>query len=189
MEELLEQFDLSRVQKSGAIFDAEKLDWLQGQWIRRIPQEGFAARIRPGVEAAHPAAKNDPQFDHKAALIQERITFFSEAPDMLSYFYTEPHVTTELLANKKQKVTEEMLPEIFDALITTLEGMRDWSEESLKAALTKTMEKHGWSLGQILWPLRATLTGKEYSPGAFEVAAVLGKTKTIERLKSAVRLA
>lgn len=185
MEELIEQFDLSRVQKSGAIFDVEKLDWLQGQWIRRIAKDDFIARIRPLVEEALPAAKSDPLFERKAGLIQERITFFKEAPDMLSYFYTEPSVSKELLANKKQKVTEELLPTIIDALIATLECIdaKEWSEDSLQNALTKAMEERGWKLGQILWPLRAALTGRDYSPGAFEVAAVLGKEKTMERLK------
>lgn len=200
MQDLIEQFDLSRVQKSGAIFDIEKLNWLQGQWIRRIPKDDFIVRIRPLVEHAHPAAKSDVTFATKAALIQGRITFFSEAPDMLSYFYTEPHATKELLANKKQKVTAELLPPILDALIVTLDGIdtKEWSEDSLKMALTKLTEGTAarstgsghfppaggkWKLGQILWPLRAALTGRDYSPGAFEVAAVLGKEKTMERLE------
>ena len=201
MEELIEQFDLSRVQKSSAIFDLEKLDWLQGQWIRKIAKSEFAARIRPLVEKEFPATRNDPQFGVKASLIQERITFFKEAPEMLSYFYREPTVTIDLLANKKQKVTMELLPDILDALITTLDGIdvKTWSEQTLKEALMKLTEQRSahstssghfspagekWKLGQILWPLRAALTGREYSPGAFEVAAVLGKERTMERLKS-----
>lgn len=191
MKELIEQFDLSRVQKAGAIFDLQKLDWLQGQWMRRIPHEEFVARIRPLVEEAIPEAKNDPRFAKKAQLIQERITFFSEAPDMLRYFYGEPEASKELMANAKQKVTEELLPEILAALIVTLEKIdaSDWSEESLKAAITKTMEEKKWKLGQLLWPLRAALTGREYSPGAFEVAAVLGKGEVMKRMKNVSRLA
>lgn len=205
LKELTEQFDLARVQKAGAIFDLTKLDWLQGQWMRKFSVEEFAARIKPIVTEKFPAAAQDSDFLHKAGLIQERITFFHEAPDMLSYFYSEPAASRELMANKKQKVTDELLPEILNALIATLENMdaQKWSEESLKAALmplTEGTNAHStpsgrsghfspagekWKLGQILWPLRAALTGRDYSPGAFEVAAALGKEKTMERLLKA----
>lgn len=206
MEDLIGQFNLSRVQKAGAIFDLKKLDWLQGQWIRRIPRDDFIARVRPLVERAHPAARSDSQFDRKAALIQDRITFFNEATDMLSYFYIEPVVTEELIVNKKQKVTEVLLPSILGALIATLEKIdtKEWSEETLKAALLKLVDATAahstgsghvspagetWKLGQVLWVLRAALTGRAYSPGAFEVAGVFGKEKTLERLKRCATLA
>jgi len=184
LKELIDAFSLERVQKGGAIFDTEKLDWLQGQWIRSMPADEFAQRILPTVENKFPAAKDDPDFIKKAALIQERVTFFSEAPEMLSYYYEEPTVTKDLLANEKQKVTEDMLPEVLELLTKTLEGISEekWSEDNLKDVLFSLAEEKGYKKGQILWPLRAALTGLPYSPGAFEVAAALGKEKTMERL-------
>lgn len=187
LEDLIKQFSLDRAQKAGAIFDIEKLDWLQGQWIRKIPPEEFAERIKPVVAEQYPDAESDPDFEKRAVLIQERLTFFSEAPEMLSYFYKEPTVESDLLANKKQKVTEEMLPEILSLLSETLEGIPEdkWNEEHLKDVLFAVAEEKDLKRGQILWPLRAALTGLPFSPGAFEVAAALGKEKTLNRLSSA----
>ncbi|MBU0766270.1 glutamate--tRNA ligase [Patescibacteria group bacterium] len=189
LKELTDAFSLERVQKGGAIFDTEKLDWLQGQWIRNMDSEEFAQRIRPTVEEKFPAAKDDKEFTKKAALIQERMTFFTEAPEMLSYYYEEPTVTKDLLANEKQKVTEDMLGEVLKLLTATLEKIPEdkWIEDSLKEILFSLAEDKDYKKGQILWPLRAALTGLPYSPGAFEVAVALGKAKTMERLKSALK--
>ena len=125
----------------------------------------------------------DKNFLDKAKLIQDRITFFNEVAEMCSYFYAEPEVTVELLANKKQKVKEEDLPKIFEVLITTLEGITNWTEEELKTKLFEAADKNDLKRGQLLWPMRAALTGLPYSPGAFEVAGVLGREKVMERLR------
>ena len=145
----------------------------------------FTEKIRPLVANKYPDAESDKNFIDKAKLIQDRITFFSEAAEMCSYFYKEPEVTVELLANKKQKVKEEDLPKIFEVLISTLEGIDDWNEESLKEKLFEAADKNDLKRGQLLWPMRAALTGLPYSPGAFEVAGVLGKEKTLQRINVA----
>lgn len=188
LEDLVEQFDLSRVQKGGAVFDPERLDWFQGQWIRRLPTEEFAKRIHPLVIDAYPLAKDDENFAEKASLIQERITFFPEAPEMLSYYYVEPKVDRELMANKKQKVTTDMLPSVLSLLQETLNSVEDanWNEEHLKEILFAIADKKELKKGQVLWPLRALLTGLPFSPGAFEVAAILGKEKTMQRIGAAI---
>jgi len=138
--------------------------------------------VKPVVIKVYPSASVDATFETKASLIQERLTFVSEAPEMMSFFYEEPKVTKELLINEKQKVTEDILPEVLSLLTETLENVPDWTEESIKDALLKSSDEKGLKRGQVLWPLRAALTGLPYSPGAFEVAAALGKTKTLERL-------
>ena len=185
---LIENFSLERVQKAGAVFDTEKLDWLEGQWIRRIPLKEFAQRIQPCVSEKFKAAANDRDFSKKASLIQERLTFLPEAAEMMSFFYKEPAVTMELLVNEKQKVNEKTAAEVIPALIETLSGVneKEWTEETLKSALLKLADEKGFSKGQILWPLRAALTGLPYSPGAFEVASALGKKTVLARLESAL---
>ncbi len=187
LQELIEQFSLERVQKAGAIFDTEKLDWLQGQWMRKLTVDEFVKRISPIVEAAHPEAADDNQFEKKAALIQERITFFHEAPDMLGYFYKAPSVNLELIASKKQKIETADVPRYVKILVDTLEPIDagNWNEATIEAAIRAAIEKEGIKLGQLLWPLRAILTGREYSPGAFEVATVLGKEEVMKRVKGA----
>jgi len=186
IDELIESFSIDRVQKSGAIFDTDKLDWLQGQWIRKISPGEFADRIKPVVAEKYKEAEEDPDFEKRAGLIQERLTFFPEAVEMMSYFYKEPKVSKKLLINEKQRVTAEILPEVMKALVETLEEADKWDEENLKEVLFKLAEDKGWKKGQVLWPLRAALTGLPYSPGAFEVAEALGKETVLTRLKASV---
>ncbi len=184
IQDLIDQFSIDRVQKSGAIFDIEKLDWLQGQWMRKFTADEFSKRIRPLVESVHPEAAQDTHFEKKAALIQERITFFHEAPDMLGYFYQDPAVTTELMASKKQKIEEKDLPMLLSTLEEILNAIpeNEWHAEKMLNDVKAVLELKNLKLGQLLWPLRAALTGREYSPGAVEVAEVLGKDTTMRRL-------
>lgn len=178
--ELTDKFSLERVQKAGAVFDEEKLMWLQGQWMRKMDKAEFAKRVQELV----PAAAGDAHFERKAELIQDRITFLHEAPAMVSFFYERPTASMELIANPKQKVTLELVPEIFDVLEKVLSDVSDWNDQSILAAVKAALGDK-WKLGQLLWPLRSVLTGQEYSPGATEVAAVLGKEETLERLRKA----
>lgn len=189
-DELIEQFSLTRVQKAGAVFDLEKLDWLQGQWMRKIPAPDFAKRISPLVAERFPEAKTDKDFLAKAALIQERITFFHEAPGMLSFFYREPVPAIELLANAKQKVTPQDLPAILETVERILEAIpqQEWNAARLLEDARGEVAKGTWKLGQLLWPLRASLTGLPYSPGAVEVATALGKEETMKRVTTAKKI-
>jgi len=187
--ELTDAFSLQRVQKSGAVFDTQKLDWLQGQWIRKILLNEFVSRIRPLVETAYPVASKDADFSAKAAHIQERITFFPEAPGMLSYFYEEPSASLELIASKKQKVEKSEVSDILSFLIHALEsipGDGNWTSDRIKNVLedVNIMSYPNLKKRKYLWVLRAILTGREYSPGAYEVAGMLGKEVTMRRLKA-----
>ncbi|MBI4129464.1 glutamate--tRNA ligase, partial [Candidatus Peregrinibacteria bacterium] len=120
IDELIVAFSLDRAQKAGAIFDTEKLDWLQGQWIRRLSPKAFLDYIRPALSQHLPEALVDPHLPKKIPLIQERITFAEEAPDMLAYFYRDPAVTMELLVNEKQGVTRENLPNLLQITMGVL---------------------------------------------------------------------
>lgn len=182
MKELIESFSLDRIQKGGAVFDLERLNWFQGQWMRNFSPEEFAARIQPIVAEVYPEAASDPQFVLRASLIQDRITFFPEAPEMLSYYYTEPKADMELIASPKQKLDEKLAKEVIELLIEKLTPFENWTDEGLKEYLFALADEKELKKGQLLWPLRAILTGLPFSPGAFEVAAALGKEKTLQRL-------
>ena len=185
LEELVEAFSLDRIQKGGAVFDVTRLDWFQGQWMRKFSPEEFAERITPIVAEKYPEAATDPHFATRAALIQERITFFHEAPEMLSFYYEEPAIDKELIVSKKQKLDEDLTKQMITLLLETLEPVDDWSDENLKEVLFAVCDEKELKKGQFLWPLRAILTGLPFSPGAYEVAAALGKEQTLKRLKRA----
>ena len=190
LSELIDAFSIERISKAGAIFDHEKLDWIQGQWIRKFTPEEFLQRIHPYLQKDLPVACKDPGILAKAILIQERLVLLPEAPETLRFFYEEPTVTMELLANPKQKLTSELVKEILPQLHALLEGIdiKDWNRTMLEEKLRGLVEAKGYKLGQVLWPLRAALTGKPYSPGAFEVAEALGKEKTLQRIDRSIQI-
>ncbi len=191
LDELTEAFSLERVQKAGAVFDLQKLDWLQGQWMRLLPEEDFVARARDASVAKVPQVESDADFGKKALLIRERITFFTEAPDMVGFFYTRPTQDLELLANPKQKVSVTDLPRFLGLLESILDLVPEdhWNDQRILGDVKAYVEKNDMKLGQILWPLRAALTGRAFSPGATEVAGVLGKEETMARIKEALKAA
>jgi glutamyl-tRNA synthetase len=191
LQELVESFSLERVQKGGAVFDLQKLDWLQGQWMRQLPEDEFAKRALNACEGKVSAAASDKNFLKKALLIRERITFFTEAPDMLGFFYERPTPDIGLMANPKQKVDAKDLPRYLGLLESILDLIPEdhWNDQRILADVKATVEKDGLKLGQLLWPLRAALTGRPFSPGAVEVAAVLGKAETMERVRVAIAAA
>lgn len=188
LDELIAAFTIDRIQKAGAVFDLTKLDWLQGQWMRKLTTEEFLHRVTPYLQLHLPDALKDKGLEKKLSLIQARITFAKEAPEMLAFFYAAPTVSKDLLISAKQKVSEADLPTILEVLKETLEPIdaKKWNEDTLKTEIQAVVAKGGWKLGQLLWPLRAALTGREYSPGAFEVAGLLGKEETMKRLKAVV---
>jgi glutamyl-tRNA synthetase len=185
LQELIDSFDVGRINKAGAIFDLTKLEWLQGQWLKKISLDDFAQRILPLVAAVHPAAVKDPLFLPRAGLIRERITLLKEAPEALSFFYEKPQQSMELLCNKKQGVDAKNVSEIITLLHSTLKHVDPWNMHSIERALAPHMGDGGWKKGQLLWVLRAVITGKAFSPGAYEVAAILGREETLKRLKDA----
>jgi len=186
LEELVEEFSLERIQKGGAVFDTKKLDWLQGQWIRNLPIVEFAERILPTVAEKYPEAKTDSRFARRARLIQDRITFFHEAPDMLSFYYEEPQIDMELLANKKQKINRDDLPELFCIIIDTLQNtpVTKWTAHGLLEKFKEVATENNLKLGQLLWPLRVALTGKPYSPGATEIFGYDEELDSLEETES-----
>ncbi|MBU1018459.1 MAG: glutamate--tRNA ligase [Patescibacteria group bacterium] len=185
LEQLIEKFDLKRVQKAGAIFNLEKLDWFNGHYLREKSVAELADLVFPLID--FDVKKDDPYFLKSVEVIQTRLTKLEEAPEMLRFFFTEPSYEEELLLNPKMKVTKETAKLAFQKSIETLEKIsaEDFEdEENLKQPLLDLAKELELKNGQILWPLRVALTGEKYSPGTFEVLAALGKEKSVERIQS-----
>lgn len=170
-EELIKHFDLSKVQKGGAIFDQVKLDWLNREFIKRLSP--------PKLKEA--LAKFVPEkFLPLSSIMAERINNFGEAKAMveageLDFFFTSPEPTKELLKEGK------FLSETIELLTKPSEDV--WSAEKIKEQIWDFASKEGRA--EVLWPMRVALTGREKSPDPFTVASILGKTETIKRLHHA----
>ena len=178
MEELIEKFDLKKVQKAGAVFNQEKLDWLNKQYIKKMPIKELAKRLLEYLP------KEPANWEKIVALESDRISKLSDIKEGIEYFFEEPVYNSSLLVwkNSDKEKTKIYLEELLKILCDIPES--DFTKDTIKSAVWDYTEKQG--RGNVLWPFRVALTGLERSPEPFIVADIIGKQKTINRLKSAI---
>jgi glutamyl-tRNA synthetase len=179
MDELIAKFSLEKIQPSPAIANLERLEWLNGQFIRRLSVDELAARVAPrmpqvSVEALRPLIP----------LVQERLRTLNEAPEMLRFFFEEPDTYRP----------EQLIPKGRDAAAaaTALESARqtlaaqaDWRPEAIESALRALAERQGWSSRDLFMTLRVAITGRTVTPPLIESISRLEKDRVLKRLERA----
>ncbi|EOS61014.1 glutamate-tRNA ligase [Firmicutes bacterium M10-2] len=182
LDELIENFKISRISKSPAIFDIDKLTWMNGLYLRNMDEETYFETVRPYLEKAIQG-----NYDHKeiAKIIQPRIDHLEQIAESVDFFDTLPDYDLEMYKHKKMKTTKEIALKSLTAVKEALEQLDDWSSEEVihdtLMALPKQMEMKN---GQVLWPVRTALTGKQFTPGgAIEIAYILGKEESLRRIQ------
>lgn len=180
LKELIEAFDTKGFHKSGAIFDDKKLRWVNKEHIKRLPQESLEKIISEKVLNKYPSKKIHPKI---ISLIQERIELLSDIDTLLNigefeFFFTQPEINLEKL-NWKGETAENTKKYLTNAL-DLLNKAEFSDEESVKAVLMSYAEEVG--KGNVLWPIRFALSGKEKSPDPFTLISVLGKDETNDRI-------
>lgn len=189
-DELRKRFDGSRVQNSGAIFDVAKLDWMNGEYIRRKSSKELTELCRPFLEDFLQFSIPNDQLSREyiegvIALEQPRIKKLSEIGEKTDYFFRTPAYPKDLLRWKE--MTDK---EIIDTLERAEKVISNFKfpiskEEAEKAFLREIGEG---DKGRILWPLRVALTGKKASPGPFEILSVMAQDTALSRLAHAKKL-
>ena len=180
-QELIKEFKLSRVQKAGAVFNLEKLDWLNAQYIKKADIKELRAALGDlfGEEIL-----NFPFIDKIIELSRERISKLSEFKNINDFFFELPDYPAGLLIWKtapKEKILEN-LRTVREMLRSALEN--EFNRKNLERFIMPFADTAG--RGEALWPLRAALSGKEKSPGPFEIMDVLGKEETLKRIDIAL---
>lgn len=179
-EELIHEFDITRIQKAGAVFGIEKLDWINSQYIRKTPDEELQERIKAYIPASWHA--HQAILAKALAIEKERMKKLSEFKELAGFMFELPDYDAELLAwprakpLDKKKVSGHL--EVIEEKLSALK--EEFTKSNLERALMPLAEKLG--RGEVLWPLRAALSGSEASPGPFEIMEVLGKKETLARL-------
>ena len=184
LQEMTEIWDESGISKSPAIFDPEKLRFMNGEYIRRLSPEAFYEMALPWVDEAVHTPCDKVLLAH---VLQTRCEVLGEIPAQLPFIdAVQPH-DLELYVSKKMKTNAETAKEALAALVPVLEalGEADWTVEKIHEAcfalITQMQVKNGW----MLWPMRIALTGMQFTPGGgIEIAAVLGRTEALCRLKA-----
>ena len=180
MDELIEAFSLEGMSKSPAIFDPQKLLWMNFAYVRALPPETFTEYAAPYYEEA---GIGDMDREILCRILQPRVEIFSQIPETVGFLAELPEYDTELFTNKKSKTDSEISAAVLDIVIPALEGLEDWTEESLHNTLIGIAEQRGMKNGTVLWPVRIAMAGKQVTPGgAIEIGLLLGKDETLRRL-------
>lgn len=182
-EELKELFSIEGINKSPAIFDEQKLKWLNGLYIKELTPDEFLAAATPYLDESKVAGRYD--YKKLCALIQGRVDALTEIPDKVNFLEEFGEFDNSLYVNAKQKSDAEIAKQNLPAVVSLLEGIPDdkWENAELYSALKLLAEKTGVKNSQLLWPMRVALSGRESTPGgATELAELLGKKETLRRL-------
>ncbi len=179
--ELVEAFSIDGISKSPAVFDYEKLQWMNGEYLRAMPQEEFIRRAMPCFRSVFP--QGERPWDVLASILQPRVTKLTEIPDMLSFFRELPDYSREAFVNKKSKTNLENSADMLRASIPVLQDLADWSLAGIRSAMTGLVQRLGVKNGTLLWPVRIAASGLPVTPGgAFEILCILGKKESLRRL-------
>ncbi len=191
LDELIKQFDLAKINKSGAVFDPTKLDWINSHYIRQLPIGELVEKLIPHWEKSGLDVKkySTNYLQAIAELEKERLKKLSEIGERTKYFFELPNYSPELLIWKKsdKEKTKQALLDLSD-LFAKLDPS-DFTKEKIEVSVKNLIAERNYDNGSVLWPLRSSLTGLDKSPGPFEVTATLalglGKQEILDRIKIA----
>lgn len=183
LEELIENFSLDQIHKGGAIFDINKLNWMNGEYLKKMD----LGKVRDVISELNISSELKKIFNGNAALrdILERIHTLNDIENEDLLYYTErPEYDLKKIIWKDG--TKEETVEYLNEVISILERINDFESEKIKNSIWDYATEKG--RGSVLWPMRYALSGRDKSPAPFLLAEILGKEETLARLKNVVQL-
>ncbi|MBD5482830.1 MAG: glutamate--tRNA ligase [Lachnospiraceae bacterium] len=186
LEELIRQFDYRRISKSPAVFDINKLRWMNGEYLKAMDEERFYEMALPYLEKAL-TRKLDL---HKiAAMVKTRIEVLPDIAELVDFFNELPEYDTEMYTHKKMKTSKESSLAVLTELLPLLEKQEDYSNDALYALLTDYAQSREYKNGYVLWPIRTAVSGKQMTPaGATEIMELLGKEESLARIRKGIEM-
>lgn len=182
LEDFIKNFSFQRISKSAPIFDFQKLDWMDGVYLREKTNKELMILLKPYLKKK---ITND-LIEKIIPLVKERMVKLSDFDELTDFFIEEPKIDLKLLLDKGGKDIK-IIKEQFKMVLNNLEKVK-WENNDLEKFFREITEKNKWSLGKFFMAVRIALTGKTATPPLFEIMVVLGKEKTISRLESVIKL-
>ena len=184
LEELVEAFDYTHMSKSPAVFDIQKLRWMNGEYIKKMDPKAFFEKALPYMKQV---LKKDFDFHKIAAMVQTRIEVFPDIPALIDFFEEVPEYDSAMYTHKKMKTTQESSLAVLQEVLPVLEEQEDYQNDPLYERLSAFVKEKGYKNGYVMWPLRTACSGKQMTPaGATEIMELIGKEETIRRIKAAI---
>lgn len=182
MDELIQQFSLERVSKSGAKFDFEKGKWFNHKYLQLKPIEEIADLFQR-ILVKKDIFEDSEKLNKIIELVRDRANFVNDLWEQSEYFFIAPSSYEEKTVQKRWK---EGTPQAMNELITVLEGIEDFSAENTEITVKQWIEQKGYNLGGIMNALRLSLVGASKGVHLFDITELIGKQETIKRIESAI---
>ena len=184
LEEMIEAFDVKGISKSPAIFDVNKLNWLNGEYIRKMTLEQFNEMAMPYYKKA---VKRDVDTMILSKCLHDRCEKFSDIPEQIDFIDELPDYDIELFTHKKMKTNPENSLTSLKAILPVLEGIANWEQEEIHEKMLALAAEMEVKNGIVLWPMRVALSGKAFTPGGgIEIATLLGKEESLARIRKGI---
>ena len=184
LEELVKVFDYHHMSKSPAVFDIQKLRWMNGEYMKAMDDDKFYEMALPYLKQV---ITKDLDLRKIAGMVKTRIEVLPDIADLVDFFEAVPEYDVAMYTHKKMKTNPEISLEVLEKILPVLEETEDYSNDAMYELLCGFAKENGYKNGQILWPIRTALSGKQMTPaGATEILEVLGKEESIQRIKAAI---
>jgi glutamyl-tRNA synthetase len=182
LEELVNIFELKRVQKAGAIFNEEKLQWLNREHIKLLSTDELEEALVPLFEARALALGSRERLHEVIEAVRDRMKTLTDFFELADFFFSLPEYPASLL--RWDKAPEGEAKSILEAVLEAIQSVKAWEKGEIVATLDPLVTEKG--KGNVLWPMRVALSGKQNSPDPYDIAVALGKEETIARLSKAI---
>ncbi len=181
MQQMIDLFSLDGVSKSPSIFDDAKLRWLNGEYLKELSDEKFEELAEPFFKKSKVYGKYDLKL--LSSLMKTRVEILSEIPEKVDFLEEFGEYDPALFIHKKMKTNEETSLEILPAIRGLIANTEPYTHDALHDAFMKLAADSGLKNGQVMWPARVALTGKDVTPGgAIEMAEILGREESLRRI-------
>lgn len=183
--ELVDAFNFNNVNKAASVFNLEKLDWYNKQWMKKLSLEDLAERARPFFRDAK-LETGSWKLEDLMRIGMDRATTLADIPGNVAFILQQPQYNASMLVWKKADAADanEKLNKI-SKILANIEA-DSWTEEGIQEVIMPWIKENELGNGNTLWPTRVALSGLEQSPGPFEIMAVLGKDRSLQRIGEAI---
>jgi len=185
LEQLIEKFSMERVHKGGAKFDYEKAKWFNHEWMKRLPVAGYQLQVKELLLNAGIEVNDNDRLKTVIELVKDRCTLLPDFVQQSSFFFQPPKEID--IAAIKPKWNEHK-QQFFAELIRAYQLSITWQHDDLENIFKEIAAASQLKPGELMLPLRIMLVGGKFGPGVFDVAAILGKQETIDRIKHTLQL-
>ena len=184
LEDLVEAFDYRHMSKSPAVFDIQKLKWMNSEYLKAMDFDRFYEMAEPYIKEV---ITKDMDLKKIASLVKTRIEIFPDIREHIDFFEELPEYDTSMYCHKKMKTNEETSLEVLRETLPLLESQEDYSNDALYNTLKSYVDEKGVKIGYVMWPLRTAVSGKQSTPGgATEIMEVLGKEESLARIRKGI---